>query len=237
VSAAARADRQVRFFTHVAADSGYPLPPNSTVLDFGCGEGEAVTAWREAGHRAFGCDIVLDHPSETLRVIETPYRLPFDDATFDLVVSNEVLEHVQDYSVALAEIRRVLKRGGISLHLFPARWPFLEPHTFVPLATLIQGYWWLGLWARLGIRNVFQKGQPWQQVARFNTDYLRDRTNYPPNRRLLAESRRWFSEVRFINSVMIKHGNRMRRVYPLVRALPVLADAYGVLRARLLLLA
>jgi len=39
-------------------------------------------------------------------------RYPFPDATFDLVVSNYVVEHVADPNLHLAEIARVLKTGG-----------------------------------------------------------------------------------------------------------------------------
>jgi ubiquinone/menaquinone biosynthesis C-methylase UbiE len=228
--------RQVRFFTSVATDVGYHLASDATVLDFGCGEGKAVAAWRDEGYRAFGCDVVLEGTSDTLRLIETPYRLPFDDAEFDLIVSDEVLEHVQDYGAAFAELRRVLKPDGLSVHLFPARWVFLEPHAFVPLATVIQSYWWLAAWARLGVRNRFQQGEPWRLVATRNRDFLRDQTNYPSNRALIEECRRWFPGATFETALAIKHGNRTRRFYPLVQKLPVIARAYQLLRARLLIL-
>ena len=48
-----------------------------------------------------------------LRVIsENPYRIPFDDNTFDIVFSDQVFEHVQDYPTAISEIKRVLKPTG-----------------------------------------------------------------------------------------------------------------------------
>jgi SAM-dependent methyltransferase len=46
--------------------------------------------------------------------------LPYDDNTFDLVVTDQVLEHVQgDPFAAVEECRRVLKPGGISIHTTP----------------------------------------------------------------------------------------------------------------------
>lgn len=75
------------------------------MLDFGCGDGEFVQAFAGQGFEAHGCDIVLDHESDRLRLIsDDPYRLPFNDATFDCVVSQQVFEHVQDYHAALGEI-------------------------------------------------------------------------------------------------------------------------------------
>jgi SAM-dependent methyltransferase len=231
-----RARELVRFFTNIAADIGYGISPGSTILDFGCGRGIAVEAWRAAGFEALGCDIVLENPSEWLRVIERPYKLPFADASFDLVVSNQVLEHVRDHDAAFREIRRVLKPGAISLHQFPPRWTPIEPHVFIPLATVIQAPWWLALWARLGIRNEFQAGLPWRDVAAFNASYLSERTNYLPRGELLTVAHRWFDEGRFIETLALKHGRRTRMLYPLARRFPSTARVYSGVRARLLLL-
>ncbi len=58
--------------------------------------------------------------SERLLAINKDTRvLPFGDNTFDFVVSDEVLEHVQDHAWAFAEIERVMKPGGINLRYFP----------------------------------------------------------------------------------------------------------------------
>jgi SAM-dependent methyltransferase len=50
-------------------------------------------------------------------------RLPFADATFDCVVTSEVLEHIQDDVSALAELSRVLKPGGILAATVPSWFP------------------------------------------------------------------------------------------------------------------
>ena len=41
--------------------------------------------------------------------------LPYDDGTFDIVVSNQVVEHVSDTDTFLREIRRVLKPSGVTV--------------------------------------------------------------------------------------------------------------------------
>lgn len=50
-------------------------------------------------------------------------KLPFADATFDCIVTSEVLEHIQDDVTALAELTRVLKPGGILAATVPSWFP------------------------------------------------------------------------------------------------------------------
>jgi SAM-dependent methyltransferase len=52
-------------------------------------------------------------PHPTVHVCASAERLPFPDAIFDLVLSQEVLEHVRDPFQAMREMRRVLKTGGL----------------------------------------------------------------------------------------------------------------------------
>jgi SAM-dependent methyltransferase len=47
--------------------------------------------------------------------------LPFDDASFDLILSFHVLEHIPDDIAAMREMRRVLKPGGLLLVQVPRR--------------------------------------------------------------------------------------------------------------------
>lgn len=58
-------------------------------------------------------------------------RLPFLDRSFDVVLTNHVIEHVGDESAQrahLAEIRRVLKEDGVCYLAVPNRWMLVEPH-------------------------------------------------------------------------------------------------------------
>lgn len=53
-------------------------------------------------------------------------RLSFADASFDLVITSDIMEHVYDYRAAFAEILRVLKLGGIHVFSVPTDWPLPE---------------------------------------------------------------------------------------------------------------
>ncbi len=88
---------------------GLRLQPGDDVLDFGC----AHQPYRDVlppGVRYQGADIV-GNPDATVRV-EDDGTLDLDDASQDTVLSTQVLEHVTDPQVYLAECARVLRPGG-----------------------------------------------------------------------------------------------------------------------------
>lgn len=58
-------------------------------------------------------------------------ELPFPDESFDVVITNHVIEHVGDISSQLrhlAEVRRVMRPDGIGYLAVPNRWMLIEPH-------------------------------------------------------------------------------------------------------------
>jgi SAM-dependent methyltransferase len=134
-----------RWFVHYVSEQ-IAARGDLRVLDFGCGAGTVVRLLRERGIDAWGADIFYagadwDDPAlrelidaGTIRRIGADGRIPFGDGTFDLVISDQVLEHVEDLPGTLREIDRVLKSGGISYHHFPTRDGLREGHIGIPLA-------------------------------------------------------------------------------------------------------
>jgi len=53
-------------------------------------------------------------------------QLTFESDSFDLVISSDVLEHVEDYPAAMREIFRVLRPGGAHVLSVPIVWPMPE---------------------------------------------------------------------------------------------------------------
>lgn len=231
-------NERVKHQLAIIRDCGHPVPSGASILDFGCGAGNGVRDMREAGYDAFGCDVEL-HDDEAGRgmresgilrpITMVPYQVPFDDNQFDVLISNEVFEHVQDYDTAIREIHRMLKPGGISLHLFPARWMPVEPHVKVPLASFFRPKWWLYLWALLGLRNPHQKGMSASEVAIKNYDYLRTCTNYLPADAILAHFRAHFQDVRFVEDTFLRHATspKARALYRMMRVFPPLRGLYS----------
>ena len=99
-------------------DELFTLASPGTVLDVGCGEGVLSEQWaqRVTGGRVVGIDLAdpkLEaewagriRPNLEFRVM-TGERIDYADGEFDLVAATEVLEHVQDPEVVLAEMARV----------------------------------------------------------------------------------------------------------------------------------
>jgi SAM-dependent methyltransferase len=187
--------------TAIREIGGFNYPSRTKVLDFGCGSGQMVDALLQRGFDAYGCDIKSfwsgnqPAPAERLRtILPAPYRLPFDEGSFDVVVSTSVLEHAQNTEELFRAIHKVLKPGGYSMHFYPGKWylPY-EPHIYVPL---VNYFWprcpksWLTLWAFLGVRNEFQNHLSWKAVAEANQQYCRRGLCYLSNeeyRRLSLE--------------------------------------------------
>ena len=92
---------------------------NETVLDLGCGPGiYAETLLQHAPDASyFGLDfsagMLAKHPVHNQLTQADAQQLPFVDHSFDVVMANHMLYHVPDIDMALAEIHRVLKPGGM----------------------------------------------------------------------------------------------------------------------------
>jgi ubiquinone/menaquinone biosynthesis C-methylase UbiE len=125
----ARIDLHERFSTSTVSYprwvfDGYDFAPDADVLELGCGNG---LMWRENGDRIPpGWRITLTDLSpgmvETVRTalgdraeyaVVDAESLPFSDGSFDAVIANHMLFHVENRPRALAEIARVLRPGGV----------------------------------------------------------------------------------------------------------------------------
>lgn len=127
------------------------LHPGMTVLDCGCGPGSITAGLAAVVAPAQVVGIDLDAKSiesaqasaEEHRIpnvqfkIGSVYELPFPDDSFHAVFSNGVLQHLQSPAVALAEIYRVLRPGGVA----GIRSPDFEGHLLAPPEPLLIRIW------------------------------------------------------------------------------------------------
>jgi SAM-dependent methyltransferase len=95
-------------------------PPPQSMLDLGCDAGGRTTwvAERVGATLLSGLEIAPDRAEAAAargidaRVGDLSEPLPFEDQTFDLIVSNQVIEHVVDTDNFVRETYRLLKPGG-----------------------------------------------------------------------------------------------------------------------------
>lgn len=139
-------------WSHVEADLGSPafqrevsafvafagIPPNSRVLDFGCGRGLWSIALARLGHTVVSIDVSersieplsctgpATLPGRVLPVVGTPQVLgPSATASFDAVICIDVLHHVEDIPGTINRMVSLLRPGGVFASIEPnARFPF-----------------------------------------------------------------------------------------------------------------
>jgi SAM-dependent methyltransferase len=105
------------------------LKPSTRVLEIGSGRGGLLSALRARGLDVQGVETSADRIAEArARFGDLPIRqvggtvLPFPDASFDVLLSFDVFEHIPDTDAHLVEVGRVLVPGGWYLLQTPNKW-------------------------------------------------------------------------------------------------------------------
>lgn len=101
--------------------------PRARILDAGTGTGRYFELMRSRGHDVYGFDISRNMLAEASKRLDTsedmePFlrfgdilQIPFGDRLFDCAICCRVLSHVGAVRSALAELHRVLRKGGLAL--------------------------------------------------------------------------------------------------------------------------
>lgn len=105
------------------------MTPESVVLDLGAGRGvyEQLN-FRGLARKVCGVDvdpIVLANSFLDEARVMTDRSIPYDNDTFDLVICNYVMEHIEKPAEFLGELCRVLKPGGKFIARTPNRWHYI----------------------------------------------------------------------------------------------------------------
>jgi SAM-dependent methyltransferase len=175
--------------------------PVGRVLDFGCGFGRSTEALLHRGYDAWGVDIsaaeVAKAPAEfreRLAVLDERGRSPYDDASFAVIYSQQVFEHVADLEQTVAEITRLTAPGGIGVHGWPGKWQPMEHHLMMPVV-----HWLpknqtrrvaIHMFTRLGFRPPWPpelESRKLSDLSEFEYRYSVDHTFYRPFRVVAAE--------------------------------------------------
>jgi SAM-dependent methyltransferase len=119
-----------------------PISPGTRLLDLGCGAGRHAFEAGRRGAEVFALDTdhgelkqvaaiaaamaeacELQAPASITAAAGDATAMPFRDNSFDIVIAAEVMEHIRADQLALAEIARVLRPGGIVAVTVPAWLP------------------------------------------------------------------------------------------------------------------
>ena len=160
---------------------------NKSVLDFGCGNGAQTVEFIGSGCRITAVDIDqrdLDVLKDYLQsnnlnsIVPVRYggsTLPLDSGSFDLIVSYEVIEHVQNESQTLDELYKVLKPGGEMVISVPNKGWIFETHgANLPLLpwNRVPFFSWLphSIHSRYAKARIYKKNE----ITRLLTDHRFD---------------------------------------------------------------
>jgi ubiquinone/menaquinone biosynthesis C-methylase UbiE len=154
---------------------------SKSILELGCGTGKNTPLLASIGENVHALDFSagmiekarakVTAPNVTFEIADITKRWPAKDQSFDLIVCNLVLEHIEDLDFTFAEASRVLSEGG--------RFFICELHPF-------RQY--------LGTQARFQRADDTKHIAAF-THHVTDFTNAAlANGLMLKEMKEWWHE-------------------------------------------
>lgn len=138
----------VRWLREQAHDA-YGALGRYRVLDVGCGQKPYEPFFAPYAMAYVGVDPVDNPRAELKGAVE---NLPVDDASFDIVLCNQVLEHCDDPARAVSELRRVTAPGGRVL---------ASTHGVMAYHPSPTDYW---RWTHAGLEKLFSENGAWESV-------------------------------------------------------------------------
>ena len=105
------------------------LRPEDRILEIGCGIGTVVYELSGKGHDVVGIDIsgeAIEYGRKKygdIRLeVQAAEKLPYEDESFEVVLSFDLFEHIAEIDKHISEVRRVLRSGGYYLFQTPNRY-------------------------------------------------------------------------------------------------------------------
>jgi len=115
---------------------------SKSILEIGSGTGFQLKILKQYGSLVVGIDLKSSPYQErvTQIILYDGQHMPFRASSFDIVISSNVLEHIKDISSFQSEIKRVLKKNGLCVHILPSHywrfWSSLFHYPWICLFTI-----------------------------------------------------------------------------------------------------
>ena len=148
--------------------------PLTSCLDIGCGTGMDLELVKNicGDTTIYGLDIDETHFEQcallgiqTKKVNLESEQIPFSSETFDLVIANQVFEHLKNWAFVLSEVARVLKPGGVMILGVPNLASFhnrillmvgQQPTCIDTAGMHVRGFTYPGLTSVIEYKNIFK---------------------------------------------------------------------------------
>jgi SAM-dependent methyltransferase len=176
---------------------------NIRIMDWGCARGDKVAYLRSKGYKAHGVDINKKYVESGKKYFEREYKNKniikeiskdnksgFEEGLFDIVLSTNVFEHVENLEGVVEESSRISKRGSFHFHFFPAKYHLVESHLDMPLVhwlpkreirkKVIKAYLRLGVKPKEGWEDMRKSGL--EETAQVLYDYTVNSVYYRSNK-------------------------------------------------------
>ena len=134
---------------------------NNSILDNGCGDGTLAILMAKRGFNVAACDIsdpnieyakeraIAEGVGDKIKFLTADSEnLPFDDNSFEYVISSHVLEHLPSFDKGLQEVRRITRNYAIialPTCLNPCAWVILGGDRFWAISRWSLSAWFIGL--------------------------------------------------------------------------------------------
>ena len=184
------------------------LRPEHALLDLGAGAGIVKHMdFRGFARRICGVDPdprVVSNPMLDEGLVGLGDAIPYPDASFDVVVADNVLEHLENPYPVFAEVRRVMRPGGHFIFKTPNRWHYM------PIISQVTPTWFHKRYNQLRGRSGDDTFPTFYRAnSRFAIEEIARRTSFEVERVELVESR---PEYLRVNALLYLFGIAYERL-------------------------
>ena len=203
------------------------------LLDFGCGAPKSLflqkLQLREVCKNLYGVDVYPTQESQKRLNMNIEYIKPYEEIPFqekfDLIISNQVFEHIENIEIIYKQLFKKLKKGGLIIAGFPTKEIILEPHIKLPLFHRIKKqsffynlYLKIAAKFNLGSFSEFKNNKlNKKKYLNFRKSYMDKSVHYLSLKQHLNIINIYFTKVEDISDYYCKFSRGKKRITSLIK--------------------